>query len=196
MAATLKKQREKSHSHRPSLSFCKNVCYIPLTQGRFAVIDAEDFPHISQYNWRCKLDGNTYYAYTTRSVKGRQRKIFMHRLILNAPRNKLVDHIDGNGLNNRKANLRLCNHKQNGWNRRPNSRGYSKYKGVSWHKGNKKWRAAIRKSYKLTHLGYFDSEIEAALAYDKKAKELFGEFAYLNFKKSPNVVVGDPNPQT
>jgi len=106
----------------------------------------------------------------------------MHRFILNAPRHKLVDHIDGNGLNNRKANLRLCNHSQNAWNRRPNSGCHSKYKGVYWNKDKKKWHATISKSYKRIHLGYFDNEIEAARAYDKKAKEFFGEFAYLNFR--------------
>jgi len=162
----------------------KNACYIRLTHGQFAVIDAEDYFRVSQYNWRCTQDGNRYYAFTVISLKGRKRKIFMHRFILNAPRHKLVDHIDGNGLNNRKANLRLCNHTQNARNRRPNSGCHSKYKGVNWQEGNKKWYAAITKSYERIHIGCFDNEIEAARAYDKKAKEFFGEFAYLNFKSS------------
>jgi hypothetical protein len=105
----------------------------------------------------------------------------MHRQIMNAPEGLLVDHIDGNGLNNQKNNLRLCSSAQNARNRRPTSKPYSKYKGVSWHKRNKKWEVRIAKSGKSTYLGTFEDELEAALAYDRKAEELFGEFAYLNF---------------
>ena len=113
----------------------------------------------------------------------------MHRLILNAPQNKLVDHVDGNGLNNRKTNLRLCNYTQNAWNRRPAAGGHSKYKGVTWNNNSKGWYVRICKDYKSIYLGCFDNEIEAALAYDHKAEELFGEFAYLNFPESAREAV-------
>jgi len=166
------------------LSACKKVCYIPLNHGKFAVIDPEDYFRVCRYNWRCRLDGNTYYANTSRRIKGRMKIIFMHRLILKAPKHKLVDHIDGNGLNNRKANLRLCNYTQNAWNRRPAAGGHSKYKGVTWHNNSKGWYVRICKDYKNIYIGCFDNEIEAALAYDRKAKKLFGEFAYLNFPES------------
>jgi len=159
-------------------------CRIPLNHGKFAVIDSEDWFRVSGYNWRCRLDGNTYYAYTFCRINGRQKRIFMHRLILNAPNHKLVDHIDGNGLNNRKTNLRLCNYTQNAWNRRPAAGGHSKYKGVTWNNNSKKWYVRICKDYKSIYLGCFDNEIEAALAYDRKAEELFCEFAYLNFPES------------
>ena len=105
----------------------------------------------------------------------------MHRAILNAPKGLLVDHIDGNGLNNRKSNLRLCTFAQNAHNSRPRRNSSSRYKGVCWHKLKKKWTVSIYKGGKRTYLGYYDDEIEAALAYDRKAEELFGEFAYLNF---------------
>jgi len=110
-------------------------------------------------------------------------KTSMHREIMNAPKGLDVDHIDGNGLNNRKSNLRLCTHAENVHNSRPMRNGSSKYKGVCWHKTYKKWYSSIGKTGKRFYLGRFDNEIDAALAYDKKAKELFGEFAYLNFAK-------------
>jgi len=106
----------------------------------------------------------------------------MHRLIMNAPEGLVVDHIDRNGLNNRKCNLRLCTKAQNVQNSRPRRNRSSKYKGVFWNKLNKKWSASIHKGDKRIYLGGFDDEIEAALAYDRKAAELFGEFAYLNFR--------------
>ncbi|MHC4574071.1 MAG: HNH endonuclease [Planctomycetota bacterium] len=104
----------------------------------------------------------------------------MHREICCAPRGVVVDHIDGNGLNNRKSNLRLCTVRQNLWNRRP-AGGTSLYKGVCWRAEKKKWAARITCRDRRHHLGYFDTEMEAADAYDKKAAALFGEFAYLNF---------------
>ena len=105
----------------------------------------------------------------------------MHRQILEAPKGVWVDHIDGNGLNNRKSNLRLCSATENACNRRPVPNCHSRYKGVSWHKRQKKWAVRIAKRGKGIHLGSFDDEIEAAVAYDRKAEVLFGEFAYLNF---------------
>jgi len=97
-----------------------------------------------------------------------------------APNHLFVDHIDHNGLNNRRSNLRLCTLAQN--NRNMVSRtGSSKYKGVCWHGGTKKWNAKIRLNRKCYHIGLFTDEIAAAKAYDKKAKELHGQFACLNF---------------
>jgi len=157
------------------------VRLIPLTQGKFAIVDAEDYPRLARYKWHCSMDGHTFYAYTFRRTKGKKKRVFMHRQIMNAPKGRLVDHIDGNGLNNRKSNLRLCSAAQNARNKRPAPNCYSKYKGVTWHKHHKKWYVRICKSGKSTHLGCFDNEIDAALAYDRKAAELFKEYAYLNF---------------
>ena len=107
----------------------------------------------------------------------------MHRVIMNAPKGMLVDHIDGNGLNNRRSNLRLCTNKENARNARPSKGGSSRYKGVCWHKAKKKYDARIEVDGKRYCLGYFADEIEAAVTYDIKAMQLFGDFAYFNFPK-------------
>ena len=104
----------------------------------------------------------------------------MHRAIMNAPKGVMVDHIDRNGLYNRKRNLRLCSRRENSYNRRGNSRGSSQHKGVFWHNVCGKWMAGITYNGKFSYLGVYVSEKDAAKAYDEKAKELFGEFAYLN----------------
>jgi len=151
---------------------------IPLNQGRYTIVDADDYEELSRYNWCAVKEGRTWYAYTlTIDCK----PLPMHRVITNAPKGLVVDHKNHNGLNNRKPNLRLCTQRQNQRNRRPKRGSSSQYKGVSWHKEKKKFRAAIFYNGKNIHLGYFKDEVEAAKAYDKKAKELFGEFAYLNF---------------
>jgi hypothetical protein len=169
---------------------------IKLTFGKFAVIDAEDYDRVSQYNW-CAVDfDHCWYAHT---FKRDGTPLSMHRLITNAPKGLLVDHIDHSGLNNRKSNLRLCTNSQNQQNKRPTRGSTSRYKGVDRWNFHKKFRARITHNGKRIHLGYFDSEIDAAKAYDKKAKELFGKFAYLNFpqenlevqrskgKRTPNI---------
>ena len=102
----------------------------------------------------------------------------MHRFIMNATKGMEVDHIDHNGLNNQKSNLRNCTKKENTRNRR--AYGKSQYRGVDFHKGQ--MRARIGCNGQSIHIGYFKTEKEAALVYDLKAKELFGDFAYLNFK--------------
>ena len=103
----------------------------------------------------------------------------MHREIINAPAGMQIDHINGNGLDNRKANLRLCNNAQNQQNRRKRSRATSLFKGVGWH--DNRWRARITVNGKQIEIGRFKSEFLAAEAYDQKAIELFSEFANLNF---------------
>ncbi len=110
----------------------------------------------------------------------------MHRQIMAAPDHLVVDHIDHNGLNNTRANLRLCTSAQNLCNALPPANASSRYKGVSWEKRRKNWRVVIQFNNKTYHLGHFKNEIEAAKAYDERAKELHGEFACLNFppKKS------------
>ncbi len=153
---------------------------IPLTQGQFAIVDADDYEELSRYKWHVNKGGRTYYA---RSQK-KGKDIKMHRLIMGAPKGLFVDHINHNGLDNRKQNMRLCTRLENIRNQLPRRGGSSQYKGVGWHKKTKKFVARITYKGKRTSLGYYDDEIEAAKAYDKKAKELFGEFAYLNFPES------------
>jgi len=150
---------------------------IPLTRGKFAIVDAADYEWLNQYKWHVQKHKNTSYARTQKNGKS----IRMHRLITGAPSHLLVDHRDSNGLNNRRTNLRLCTHQENVYNRRPRPGSTSRYKGVYRKKTSKKYVANIRNNGKILFLGYFDDEIEAAIAYDIKAMELFGEFAYLNF---------------
>ena len=147
---------------------------IPLTQGKFAIVDDADFEWLNRRKWFARFCKGHWYAYSGHS------QILMHRLIMNCPKGKEIDHWNNNGLDNRRANIRECSHSQNMANK-PGRSKISKYKGLVYHKLAHKWRARIRCNYRCFHLGLFDSEINAAKAYDKKAKELFGEFAYLNF---------------
>lgn len=152
---------------------------IPLTQDKFAIVDAEDYEWLCKYKWHALRDKRNYY------VRNRRKEgvVSMHRVILNAPRGLVVDHINHNSLDNRKKNLRLCTVSQNNMNRRPSKRKnkLSKYKGVSFDKKRKIFRAIICRNKKQYFLGNFKNETDAAKAYDKKACELFGSFAYLNF---------------
>ena len=111
----------------------------------------------------------------------------MHRQILNAPADLCCDHKNHNGLDNRKANLRLCTVAQNNYNKRPLPNKTSKYKGVFWCSEAKKWRAEIRQNDQRIHIGYYDYEQDAAIAYDDYAIDLFGEFAYLNNNHRPEI---------
>jgi len=150
---------------------------IPLTRGLFSIVDAKDYPHLSQYTWFAEGTENNYYA--VRKENGKSIK--MHRQITNAPDHLVVDHIDHNGLNNRNSNLRLATFTQNCQNQRRLSHKTSKYKGVHWNKANKKWAAQITSNKKSHHLGYFSNEIDAACAYDQAARKYHGDFASLNF---------------
>ena len=154
------------------------IRYIPLTRGKFAIVDAADYESLSQHKWFANGDEHRGF-YAGRRVGS--KLLLMHRVIMNPPEGMVVDHIDGNGLNNRRSNLRLCTQKQNSRNAAPSRRSSSRFKGVYFNKRTRKWIATIGYNGKTIHLGSFDDEIEAARAYDRKARELFGEFAYLNF---------------
>jgi len=162
---------------------------IPLTQGQFAMVNDEDYDMLNQFKWYAlyqkHIDG--YYAVRhIRKSNGKWTTEYMHRVILNCPTSKETDHKNHDGLDNRRCNLRIVTHGQNQYNRKSNRTGVSKYKGVSLHKQKYKnkvyeyWQSQIRINGKLTHLGYFETEIDAAIAYNKKAKELFGNYALLN----------------
>jgi hypothetical protein len=161
---------------------------VPLTRGKYAIVDPEDYDWLMKYKWHANCARGKFYAVNSRMQK-------MHRLIvLNSNPNfemrntkMLVDHINGDGLDNRKVNLRLATPAQNNWNSKSGmDRGKSKYKGVKWHKHVKKWAAVISVNGQRKHLGYFADEKQAARAYDKAAKEFRGEYAILNFPKKKN----------
>jgi hypothetical protein len=157
----------------------EDVRHIALTRGKFALVDAADYEWLSQYRWSCRGGGNPYAA----RFQG-NKVIWMHREIMQTPPDKVCDHIDTVGLNNRRCNLRNCDRRDNVHNLSKGNRGSSCFKGVYWDKCLKKWCAKICCDYQVYRLGVFDSEIDAALAYDKKARELFGPFAYLNFPEA------------
>lgn len=146
---------------------------IPLgTEGKYAKVDNELFESLSKINWH--FDGR--YA---RAIIGGS-KIRMHSYIKNPEAGQVVDHINRDELDNRLSNLRVCSHKENIRNSKPIKRT-SEFKGVYFYKRLGRWSSSIVHEGNVYFIGNFDSEIEAAKAYDKKALELFGEFAYLNF---------------
>ena len=149
----------------------------------FTQVDDEDYDELIKSNWQYNnRDGNVY-AQRHETVNGKRTTIRMHRQIMKLTNPKIfIDHIDHDGLNNQKSNLRTCTNQQNARNTssRPNSS--SKYLGVIWEKRRNHWVARINPNKKLIYLGSFNNEEDAARAYDKKAFELFGEFANLNFK--------------
>lgn len=153
---------------------------IQLSQGKVALVDDEDYPLINQYKWHArKKPSGTWYA--IRSKNKKYVAIFMHRLILNIPEGFEVDHINGDGLDNRHCNLRIATHSQNHMNIKKYANKSSIFKGVCWDKQTNKWIVHIRLNRVMIHLGRFSDEVEAAREYDAKAKELFGEYAKLNF---------------
>lgn len=148
---------------------------IQLTRGYIAMVDNKDFKSLSQYSWFAWTPRN--YAARNIKVNGKQKPLFMHRVIMGVTNNKKVDHKDGNVLNNCRKNLRICTQGQNAQNRSPNIG--KQYKGI-YRVAEEKWRAYIRYNYKRIHIGYFHTDKEAATAYNKTAKKLFGKFAKLN----------------
>ena len=152
---------------------------IELTKNMVALVEDRDFEWLNQWKWFTDKRRSTFYAARkTRKPNGQWTTTRMHRVIMQAQKGQQIDHRNGNGLDNRRFNLRFCTHTQNQQNREP-QKSRSRYKGVCWHKRNKKWQAQI-KGNKKHYLGCFDNEIKAAEAYNRKASELFGEFANLN----------------
>jgi hypothetical protein len=157
------------------------VKVIKLTQGKEAIVDDSDFYNLNKYKWCAKKDTNTYYAMRKADLpNGKRTTILMHREILPLPQGLLVDHIDGNGLNNQRENLRPCTCMENTRNAVGKKNSTSMYKGVDWVSRDAVWRSSIRVKGRLIFLGNFDKEADAALAYNKAAIQHFGEFAKLN----------------
>lgn len=153
---------------------------IELTQGQVAIVDNEDYEYLNQFKWYAHWSPrlNGYYAVRHQHLgysngERKQKMIIMHRIIVNAPNGKVVDHKNHNALDNRKSNLRIVSQRQNNQNKK--SKGTSKYPGVHWEMKRNKWRANIQLEGKSKHLGYFDDEREAAKAYENACREIIGE---------------------
>jgi hypothetical protein len=152
----------------------------------FAKISPQDAEIILKYKWRFtqakkgRVRQTIRYALAQEKRGGQYIRLKMHRVILNAPEGVHVDHINGDGLDNRRENLRLVTPQLNQANSRKRLVGGSVYKGVAWSAPARRWRAYIAPNRKQIHLGLFNTEIEAAQAYDAKAREIWGEHAFLN----------------
>lgn len=148
-----------------------------LIGNKEALVDLSDFDLVKDYTWYADKGANTYYAVTEHKGK----KLRMHRIIMGVEdKRQFVDHIDGNGLNNCRANLRICTSKENNRNAAKFKKATSIYKGVWYEKHCGKWRAHIRVNTKGINLGIFSLEEDAARAYNEAALKYFGKFARLN----------------
>lgn len=152
---------------------------IPLTQGYFTKVDDEDYEHLASVRWCAGImKGQVRAIRNTPSNNGERKTLFMSRIILNAPKGKYVDHINGDSLDNRKRNLRFCTLSQNSMNRKIRIDNKSGYKGV--YLKDKKWASSIRVNGKLIFLGSFITKKDAAIAYNLAAKKYQGKFSKLN----------------
>ena len=150
--------------------------YIELTQGKYTIVDDEDLKEVSKYKWYF----SNGYARRDAGYGINRERIKMHRFILNIPKNVQVDHKNGDTLDNRRENLRICTKAENLRNRKIGKNNTSGYKGVDWFKNRNLWRAKIKYNNKLIHLGYFQTKIDAAKAYNNAAIKYHKEFSRLN----------------
>lgn len=143
---------------------------IPLSKGKFAMVDNEDFDRVKDICWSINSKG---YA-TSRNHNE------LHKFLMQTPEGLFTDHINGDRLDNRRSNLRICTNQENCWNSKINSNNTTGYKGVSLNNTKTKFKSSISKNKIQYHLGFYNTAEEASIVYDLKALELFGEFAYLN----------------
>ena len=161
----------------------EDIQFVPLTQGKFAIIDYADRDRVLAFKWRLGTDG---YAIRTRRVGDGPgpHLIQMHRVVLGTPDGLDTDHINERKLDNRRENLRVATRSQNKANRGLQANNPSGFRGVRPWKGGPRWQARIKVAGRGRHLGYFANAEDAARAYDAAAKEAFGEYARLNFPES------------
>lgn len=155
---------------------------IALTQGQFAFVDDRDFKRVNRFKWFAAKCSGRWYAGRKIRTNGGRKNLYLHRYILGEPKSA-IDHIDGNGLNNTRKNLRLCSGQQNNWNKGIQRNNTSGFKGVSRGKSKSKpWIATISRERKIYYLGSFATREDAARAYDKAVAVERGEFARTNFR--------------
>ena len=157
---------------------------IPLTRGKVALVDDEDYVDVSRFKWYAHTNYRVFYAIRNITIAGKRKAVKLHRYIMRAPDGVEVDHLNGDGLDCQRANMRLCSRSENQQNT-PAYRGNgSGFKGVERFDGGEKWRARIRVDGKQRHLGLFNSKEDAARTYDVAARLYFGEHARLNFPEA------------
>jgi hypothetical protein len=160
---------------------------IKLTKGYETMVDDDDYDELNKHSWQAvelhKNDRPTTKVYAiSYNLYYNNKTYYMHRIVINAPKGKQVYHIDSNSLNNQKNNLKLATTQEISFGiKKTNKKTTSIYKGVYWNKKDNVWYATIMKDRKHIHLGSFDNEHDAAIAYNNAAIEIFGEFARLNF---------------
>lgn len=161
---------------------CDAHAWAKATQHGTILVDRADQSWLERFAWHliCPRRQSPHAASGKAKNHGGQR--LLHRAILNLKDGEIVDHINGNGLDCRRANFRPCVQKENARNRRSHRGSSSRFRGVSWCKRDKRWVAQIGVDYTRNHIGRFASEIEAAKAYDAEATKRFGQFARLNFQ--------------
>lgn len=157
---------------------------IPLSRGFVAVVDAEDYERLAVFKWSALVNRGSLTVYAVRHEGG--RSILMHRFILGLQGGPEVDHVDRDGLNNRRGNLRLATHATNMLNRRRQKNNTSGFRGVTWDKQTCRWMAYTTKDRRYITFGRFDDLVEAALARDAGVLAVHGQFAQLNFPKENN----------
>jgi hypothetical protein len=176
---------------------CRRLWYghavrlIPLDQGKYAIVDVDDYERLAKYKWQLHSNGHTFYAFrsstTADATKG--QRVWMHREVIDIPEGLVCDHINRKGLDDRKANVRPATRSQNSCNARKRAKTSSRYRGVSRDAMSNRYRAQIKVNGRNIYLGMFDDQEQAAKAYDAAAKEYHGEFAVLNFPdRSPSRV--------
>jgi hypothetical protein len=164
----------KQHQIWKPIKIDDNTYGIPLKSGDIALIDKEDYILVKMFSWHIKNKNG--YVQSARN-KINKKRILLHRLILNPQDNKDIDHINGNILDNRKSNLRVCTNKENHWNTDLKKSNKSGYKGVSWDKEKEKWYTSIRLNEKTISLGRYNTAEEASEAYKKASLEHHKEFS-------------------
>lgn len=155
---------------------------IPLTQGKVALVDNEDFEYLNQWKWYYSKHKDRKTGYATKSFRkeGKANTLSMHRLLLNASKEQMVDHINHNGLDNRKHNIRLCTPHESACNREKQINNSSGVKGVDYFDRLKKWRVRIQSNNKQFHIGVYPTKEMALLTYNEAALKHHGSFALIN----------------